>query len=40
MIITMISTIVLIITALLWQKEAGDKSDVSGKRAKLVCHFR
>ena len=26
-------------TALLWQKEASDKSDISWKRAKCVCHF-
>ena len=26
-------------TALLWQKEASDKSDISCKRAKCVCHF-
>ena len=25
--------------ALLWQKEASDKSDISCKRAKCVCHF-
>ena len=27
------------ITALLWQKEASDKSDISCKRAKCVCHL-
>ena len=26
-------------TALLWQKEASDKSAISCKRAKCVCHF-
>ena len=26
-------------SALLWQKEASDKSDISCKRAKCVCHF-
>ena len=26
-------------TALLWQKEASDKSDISRKRAKRVCHL-
>ena len=26
-------------TALLWQKEASDKSDISCKRAKCVCHL-
>ena len=26
-------------TALLWQKEASDKSDISCKRAKCVYHF-
>ena len=26
-------------TALLWQKEASDKSEISWKRAKCVCHF-
>ena len=25
--------------ALLWQKEASDKSEISCKRAKCVCHF-
>ena len=25
--------------ALLWQKEASDKSDISRKRAKCVCHL-
>ena len=28
-----------IVTALIWQKEASDKSDISCKRAKCVCHF-
>ena len=26
-------------TALIWQKEASDKSDISRKRAKCVCHL-
>ena len=26
-------------TALIWQKEASDKSDISHKRAKCVCHL-
>ena len=26
-------------TALLWQKEASDKRDISCKRAKCICHF-
>ena len=26
-------------TVLLWQKETSDKSDISRKRAKCVCHF-
>ena len=26
-------------TALRWQKKASDKSDISCKRAKCVCHF-
>ena len=26
-------------TALIWQKEASDKSDISRKRPKCVCHF-
>ena len=26
-------------TALLWQKEASDKSEISCKKAKCVCHF-
>ena len=25
--------------AVLWQKEASDKSDISRKRAKCVCHL-
>ena len=28
-----------IYTALIWQKEASDKSDISCKRAKCVCHL-
>ena len=28
-----------IYTALIWQKEASDKSDISRKRAKCVCHL-
>ena len=27
------------VTALLWQKEASDKRDISCERAKCVCHF-
>ena len=26
-------------SALIWQKEASDKSDISRKRAKCVCHL-
>ena len=26
-------------TALIWQKEASDKSEISRKRAKCVCHL-
>ena len=32
-------TLALIYTALIWQKEASDKSDISRKRAKCVCHL-
>ena len=35
----MISTVLNRDAALLWQKEASDKSDISCKRAKCVCHF-
>ena len=30
---------VTLLTAVLWQKEASDKSDISCRRAKCVCHF-